>query len=191
MELTNRKIDSYSYSDYAKFDANFKCEIIWGEVIMMSPAPSFIHQDTIGKLFLELSNIIPKECKVILSPIDVFLDFKHNINECKNIVQPDIAVVCNKDKINYKGLLGTPDIIIEIVSPSSLHHDTITKYKLYENYEVKEYWMIFPEMKTVVVNTLEGKLYKNITFNCFNIENAILKSLIYEEIFIDLHKLFD
>jgi len=189
MELAKRKLDSYSFADYTNFEPDFKCEIILGKVVMMSPAPSFTHQDTIGKLFIELTNKIPKKCKVILSPIDVLLDFHEDYKLCKNIVQPDIVVLCNKDKITNKGIIEAPDLVLEIVSPSSLHNDTITKYNLYEKFGVKEYWIVFPEMRTIVVNTLENKSYNSEIYN-YNDTIIEAKSKLYEDLKINMELVF-
>lgn len=190
IEISNRKLDSYSFEDYSHFEPNFKCEIIWGKVVMMSPAPSFIHQDTIGKLFIELTNKIPPKCKVILSPIDVLLDFNEDFRQCKNIVQPDIVVLCNQDKITNKGIIGSPDLVIEIVSPSSLHNDTISKYNLYEKFGVQEYWIVFPEMRTIVINTLENDSYISETYN-YNDIIIEAKSKVFDALKINMEVVFE
>lgn len=126
---------------------------------------------------------------MILSPIDVLLDFNEDNRKCKNIVQPDIVVLCNKDKITNKGIIGSPDLVIEIVSPSSLHNDTITKYNLYEKFGVKEYWIVFPEMRTIVINTLENDSYISETYN-YNDTIIEAKSKLFDELRINMEVVF-
>ena len=117
MGITDRKLNSYTYRDYSTFPDEMRCEIIDGEVFMMSPAPSFKHQNITGNIFISISNKLKgKKCKPGIAPLDVFLDYNGDINDCKVIVQPDVIVVCDKNKIEKRGILGTPDLAIEVVS---------------------------------------------------------------------------
>jgi Uma2 family endonuclease len=94
-------------------------------------------------------------CEVYVSPFDVFLTDNETIENCKNIVQPDISVICDKNKLNYKGCLGGPDMIIEIVSPYNPSNDYVRKLSLYEHFKVREYWIINPMKETILVYTLD------------------------------------
>ena len=188
----SRKLDSYSYKDYMNFPDDFRCEIVEGFVVNMSPAPSFGHQNIVSKLNFEFSlSLKNKKCSVGLSPLDVFLDFTGNIHDCKVIVQPDLLVVCDKNKINEKGILGVPDLVVEVVSPSSITHDTKVKFDLYEKYEVPEYWLVFPELKSIVQNILKDNKYSSKTFIYEENSDISLISEKISAITVSLNELFD
>ena len=153
----NNKV--YTYADYLTFIENDSIEIIEGRILAMSPAPSRIHQKIISKIITELNNYITSnngECEVYPAPFDVILvNDDDEVNNSKNIVQPDISVICDKDKLNDKGCIGSPDMIIEVVSPYNPNNDYIKKLNLYDKYKVKEYWIVNPMKNTILVYTLE------------------------------------
>ncbi|MFN4082648.1 MAG: Uma2 family endonuclease [Bacteroidia bacterium] len=133
----------YTYFDYLKWQFKERVELIKGRIFKMSPAPATLHQIILRNIFVLLVNQIKKKCQVFCAPFDVRLNVK---NEAKDttVVQSDICIVCDESKIDEKGCNGSPDIIIEIVSPNSLKHDTETKFNIYEQSGVKEYWIVFP-----------------------------------------------
>ena len=148
---TNRKFD---YNDYLKWSDDQRWEIIDGEAYNMSPAPKVKHQKisikTIENFILNRNKL--KECDLFSAPTDVvFDDF--------NIVQPDIFIVCNKDKITEDNIQGAPDLIIEIISPSTAYKDTKIKKDLYEKFGVKEYIIIFPDLEMMERYVLENSKY--------------------------------
>ncbi len=158
MGTTARKTDSfYKYSDYLKWDDEIRREIIDGKIYLMVPAPTFHHQD----ISMCLSNLIyeflkGKDCKVVASPIDVVLvEEDEGEKDSRNVVQPDIIVVCDEEKITHKGIVGAPDICIEILSPHTSAKDKKEKFYLYEKYGVKEYWLVHPDDKTVTIFKLD------------------------------------
>lgn len=148
----------YTYADYITYGENEPIEIIEGEIYNMSPAPSRIHQ----KLITILSNILYNHiqanngpCEVYTAPFDVILkDNAIDTLKSLNIVQPDISVICDKNKLTDKGCTGSPDMIIEIVSPYNPSNDYVRKTYLYEKYAVKEYWIVNPMNKQILVYTL-------------------------------------
>lgn len=109
-------------------------QLIEGELIM-SPAPSYSHQRTVGRVFLKLSRLSEEKGlgEVLISPIDVYLDEK-------NVFQPDIAVLLKegKAKVEEKGIFGPPDVVVEILSPSTAYYDLIVKKEVYEKYKNTE-----------------------------------------------------
>jgi Uncharacterized protein conserved in cyanobacteria len=129
-------------------------QLIEGALIM-SPAPSYSHQRTVGKVFLKLSRLLEEkgQGEVLISSIDVYLDEK-------NVFQPDIVVLLKegKAKVEEKGIFGPPDVVVEILSPSTAYYDLIVKKGVYERAGVKEYWILDPNRKTFEIykNTEEG-----------------------------------
>lgn len=155
-EALKREKKIYTYSDYALWPDEERWEIIKGEAYSMAPGASDIHQDTSGELYLEFGNYLRgKTCRVYHPPFDVILPEEGETFEtASNIVQPDITVICDKNKITKKGCLGAPDLIIEILSPSSARRDTKDKRRLYQKFGVKEYWIADPVHKKVDVYRL-------------------------------------
>jgi Uma2 family endonuclease len=156
------KSNTYTYADYMKYPEGARIELIGGEIYNMSPAPSRIHQELITELVTIFNNYIKSNngnCKVYPSPFDVFLTDDDNIESCKNIVQPDISVICDKNKLNDKGCIGAPDLIIEIVSPSNPSSDYVRKLWLYESFKVREYWIINPMDKSILIYKLDDTMH--------------------------------
>ena len=154
-------IKTYTYKDYMLYDENEKIEIIDGNIYNMSPAPSRIHQKLITEILFRIRSYIETNngsCEVYPSPFDVIL--KNNdevIEDCKNIIQPDISVICDKNKLTDKGCTGSPDMIVEVVSPYNPNNDFIRKLNLYDKYKVKEYWIVNPIKKNILVYKLDEK----------------------------------
>ncbi|AYD39596.1 Uma2 family endonuclease [Clostridium fermenticellae] len=156
------KNNSYTYVDYMKYPENKRIELIEGTIYDMSPAPSRIHQGIIMELSTIINNYIKSNngnCKVYSAPFDVFLSNDDNINNCRNIIQPDISVICDKNKLDDKGCMGAPDLIIEIVSPFNPSNDYIRKLALYDLYKVREYWIVNPMKKSILVYRLDDTMH--------------------------------
>jgi Uma2 family endonuclease len=136
----------FTYGDYLSWDDGLRWELINGEAYDMSPAPSRMHQEISGDLFRQISSyLIDKPCKVYSAPFDVRLPESNEKDEdVTTVVQPDIVVVCDKSKLDEKGCKGAPDLVVEIVSPSTASMDYIKKLELYEKSHVKEYWIVHP-----------------------------------------------
>ncbi|MBF0405922.1 MAG: Uma2 family endonuclease [Candidatus Riflebacteria bacterium] len=143
-KIENRE---YTYSDISSFPAEERWEVILGELYNMTPAPCTRHQEISGSLFNKIYNFLEgKPCMVFHAPFDVRLPEKNQSDdETTTVVQPDILVVCDEDKIDEKGCRGAPDWIVEILSPSTRRKDLIIKTALYEKHKVKEYWVIYPD----------------------------------------------
>lgn len=176
----------YTYGDYLKFTDDEIVEIIDGRICAMSPAPSRIHQELIMELSAEIRNYIKSnngECKVYPAPFDVVLvDENENSNDSKNIVQPDISVICDKNKLTDKGCTGSPDMIIEIISPFNPSNDYVRKLNLYEQFKIREYWIVNPMKKNILVYTLTDNGYGMPDIYTFNDK---VKVNIYENLYID------
>lgn len=144
--------------------------------------PSSVHQRLSMILSNKLFNYISKKggsCEVFNAPFDVKLS-----EEPLTIVQPDVMVICDRDKIDDKRCNGAPDFIIEIVSLSNPMDDYVRKLYYYEKYGVREYWIVDPNRKVVIVNDFEaGKVGIQYTFD------AIIKVNIYDDLLIDFSEL--
>lgn len=152
----------YTYRKYCEIDNdNNRYEIIDGVPYMMA-APSRQHQRILGRLFAILYNYLnDKPCEVFISPFDVRLAiYGEAEDDIVNVVQPDIVVYCDESKHNEKGGIAAPDIVIEILSPSSIKNDKYRKFNLYEKAGVKEYWIIDGANEAVEIFVLENGMFK-------------------------------
>ncbi|MET4107893.1 Uma2 family endonuclease [Hymenobacter sp. UYP22] len=154
---------TYTYADYLTWRLKEVVELIRGKVRQMSPAPRVVHQRLssrfMGMIYAHLAH---QSCEVFHAPFDVRLT-KATPNgdaQITTVVQPDICVVCDPAKLDEKGCIGAPDWIIEIVSPGNASHDTKSKFDLYEENGVPEYWIVFPGEKTVSVFVLHEGRYQ-------------------------------
>lgn len=150
---------TYTYADYLKWTFDERLELIKGYIFKMSPAPAEIHQRILGVVGVELyNNLRGKPCRVYFAPFDVRLVRKSaNDQEITTVVQPDICVICDLQKIDEKGCLGAPDIVVEILSPGNNKTELKNKYEVYEEAGVKEYWIIQPQGKTFFKYVLNEK----------------------------------
>ena len=124
----------------------------------MAP-PSRTHQEISGALFAQLYNFLDgKKCRVYAAPFAVRLFERDGEapEDVDTMVEPDLSVVCDRSKIDKHGCKGAPDLVVEILSPSSLRHDRFVKLGLYQRAGVREYWIVDPEYKSVQVFTLDG-----------------------------------
>ena len=139
-----RKIDErFTYGDYLTWDDGKRWEIIDGEVYAMSPAPSLKHQRISRNITAAIAPYFKgKPCEPFEAPTDVVLDEY-------NVVQPDLLVVCDKSKLTAANVQGAPDLVIEILSPSTTVKDRREKMALYERFGVQEYLLIHPVDETV------------------------------------------
>ena len=152
----------YTYADYITWGEDVRCEIIDGVVYDMSPAPGWLHQELSTNLLIQLGVFLEgKPCKVFHAPFDVRLD---NESDDGSVVQPDIVVICNSEIISGTGCTGAPDMVIEILSPSTASKDMIIKYNRYLRAGVREYWIVDPKTKSVRVCVLKDGKYDSIDY---------------------------
>jgi len=180
---------TYTYSDYLKFDFEYMVELIRGKIFKMSPAPKIIHQNISTNLTRIISMFfINSLCKAYHAPVDVVLPVKNEKKQtATTVVQPDICVVCDTQKIEESCINGAPDLIIEILSPHTRKKDLQFKYGIYEETGVKEYWVVMPEEKLVEIFALENNHYKRVyTYT----ETDMLNSVIFPDLVVDLNEVF-
>ena len=148
---------SYTYADYLTWKFNEFVELIRGKVLRPMAAPTARHQRVSRRLCYGIEGFVRKgPCEMFDAPFDVRLTRSTGNGDAqiKTVVQPDIFVVCDRNKIDERGCLGAPDWIVEILSPGNLSHDTRTKFDLYEENGVREYWIVDPGLKAVVAYVL-------------------------------------
>ena len=154
----------YTYADYCSWDDGQRWELIDGVAYMLA-APGERHQRIAFVISGQLYNFLrgkKGQCRAYVSPFDVRLGAGGGEDE--TVVQPDLLVICDQGKIDDKGCKGAPDLVIEILSPSTSHHDTWVKFHLYRRAGVREYWIVDPDTKTVQVCTLHGRDYMTTTY---------------------------
>ena len=169
MEITNiDQLDfskQYSYADYLTWKFTETVELLRGKIAQMA-APIWRHQQVSYNVLLELGVFFKtRPCLVLPAPVDVRIPKKPNDPDDKvyTVVQPDICVLCHESGqySNKNGWVGIPDLVIEIVSPSTRKRDLGEKKDIYEEAKVKEYWVIFPLEKMVFLYELHHEKYKN------------------------------
>ncbi len=149
----------YTYSDYLMWQFTERVELIKGFIKKMSPAPSRIHQTIAINITVKLSQYLDnKLCSLFFAPFDVRLPVPNNKSNT-TVVQPDLCIICDEQKLDDKGCNGAPDLMVEILSPNNSKYDVDTKFRLYEESGVKEYWMVEPTEKIVLVYTLQNEKY--------------------------------
>jgi len=186
----------YSYADYLTWTDEVMREIIDGVVYLFS-APVRKHAKAVSNFLRESFMFLEKrksKCEIYTAPFDVRFPKNGETADDKifNVVQPDICVICDPSKLDDGGCLGAPDLIVEVISPSTSKRDLDFKFSLYEESGVKEYWVVYPNDKAVNVFILQpngkydkGKTYE-VIYNNTQVPVKTLKGLV-----IDLNELFE
>jgi Uma2 family endonuclease len=163
MPLSSRQSDGrrFSYADYRTWPDSERWELIDGVAYAMSPAPSRLHQDVVlgigAQAFVFLKD---HRCRAYVAPFDVRLPEGDAADDrIETVVQPDIVVVCNPDKLDEAGCRGAPDWIVEVLSPSTALKDQTAKRDLYERHGVREYWLVHPTDRVLIGYRLEQGAY--------------------------------
>ena len=183
----------YTYADYLTWQVQERVELIKGRIFKMSPAPLRYHQEISGALFGEFRAYLKKTaCKVFHAPFDVRLpklQEQRNDDDIYTVVQPDIVVVCDRKKLDRRGCIGAPDLIVEILSPSTAARDVKDKFALYEESGVREYWIAIPSEALLEVFKLDtqGKYRLD---RMYTREDTV-KVGIFEDLSISLMEVFE
>lgn len=160
-------------------------ERIDGVIYDMSPSPTSEHQRIVGRIYRDISGFLKgKTCESFTSPFDVYLDG----NESGDYVQPDITVICDANKIQHKGCVGVPDMVVEVLSPRTAKKDKSSKLRAYRRAGVRECWIVDPYNQTVEVYLIadEGNVFPTI----YNKEDIISVSIL-EGLGVNLQDIFD
>jgi Uma2 family endonuclease len=184
---------TYSYADYLLWWFEQRVELIKGQIFQMSPAPNRKHQKISVSLLIELGTFFKnKPCQLFSAPFDVRLLDKAKSSkkneEIYTVVQPDLSVICDETKLDDKGCIGAPDLIVEILSPGNSKKDLKIKYQLYEEAGVKEYWIVFPSemvLQQFVLNEI-GQYELKSSYA----EDEKFHAFIFPDLVIDLAEVF-
>lgn len=143
----------FTYGDYRTWDDGERWELIDGVAFNMSPAPSPRHQILLADLVRQFTSYLQgKPCRAIPAPLDVRLaESDEHDDDITTVVQPDLSIVCDRSRLDDSGYRGAPDLIVEILSPSTAQKDLKIKFARYERAGVREYWIVDPAVKTVMV----------------------------------------
>lgn len=180
---------SYTYDDYLLWQFEERVELIRGKLFKMSPAPNTRHQRMLGELHVQLRSCFNKQiCQVFLAPFDVRLPVSRRKGQDTTVVQPDLCVICDPNKLDERGCAGAPDLVIEILSPGNSKKEMREKFEVYEEAGVREYWLVNPLDNVVLVYVLnEAGKYIGLAPVT---EDQELRAAIFPELLIDLKEVF-
>lgn len=187
MALPQEKL--YTLADALTWDENERIELIYGYPMMMAP-PVRAHQRAVIAIGSQLYDYLEgKKCEVNVAPFAVrpFEEEGDRPEDVDTLVEPDITVVCDPKKLDDLGCKGAPDLIVEVLSPSSQRHDRLTKFNLYQRAGVREYWIVDPTSKSAQVFLLEDGRY---IAKDFGAEKDILRVNVLDDCVIDLSRVF-
>ena len=174
----------YTYEDYLNWPEEERVELIDGKIYYMA-APSKKHQELLRRLSNSFTNYLHgKSCDIYFAPFDVRIDLDIGKD---STFQPDLIVICDDEKLDEKGLNGSPDFVIEILSKSTASRDRVIKYNKYLRVGVKEYWIVDPFHETVIVNLLTSGKYMDKTYT----KGDVIKVEILDDLYINVTNLFD
>ena len=161
MGLSLRDPHLHTYGEYLTWPDERRYELIDGLAYAMSPAPSRQHQQLVGELFAQIhARLRGHRCQVYVAPFDVRLPRGNEADAAiDTVVQPDIAVFCDRSRLDDRGARGAPDWVIEVLSPATASHDQLLKRDLYERHGVTEYWLVHPADRLVTVYRLQAGGY--------------------------------
>lgn len=180
---------SYTYADYLLWQFQERLELIRGRIFPMSPAPSLTHQRISQALnFVFLSHFHRRPCQVFSAPFDVRLPVSRKKGQDATVVQPDLCIVCDEAKLDELGCAGAPDLVVEILSPGNSRKEMREKFQVYEEAGVREYWIVSPADRVVLVYIL-NEVGRYIGLAPATDED-LLRPHIFPELAIDLKEVF-
>jgi Uma2 family endonuclease len=185
---------TYSYADYLTWRLEETVELIKGKIMAMPPAPSLKHQNIITNLGGSLYQYFHKRpCKLFYAPFDIKLydsrKSKLRDQEVFSVVQPDLCVICDPEKLTEQGCNGAPDWIIEVLSPGNTKKEMHLKFDLYQENGVTEYWLVYPYEQAVYQFVLNQDAEKYQLFAMYAGDD-VAKSTLFPELHIDLADVF-
>ena len=183
---------TYSYADYLTWMFQDRLELFRGKIFKMSPAPSMYHQKVAGNIHGILWNKFKNHsCNLFVAPFDVrLLDSKKSKKDSDvyTVVQPDLCVICDENKLDSRGAIGAPDLMIEILSPGNSKKEMSHKYELYQEAGVLEYWIVNLVDKTIFIYTLKDGIFIG---QQPLIEESKMKSPLFPQLDFTLSELFN
>lgn len=190
MGVAARQGDSFSYADYLQWDDDTRWELVNGRAWAMTPAPGTRHQQILSELHGQIwQNLKGTPCQVLSAPFDVRLP-QHGTadSQIDTVLQPDLTVVCDTKRLDHRGCLGAPDMVVEILSPTTAQRDLQQKFAVYESHGVQEYWIVYPGENAVMVYILDpnGRYGNPGRYTA----NDTIQSVAVPAIFVDLKQVF-
>jgi len=184
----------YTYADYLTWKFEERVELIRGKLFKMSPAPSMSHQRISFNLSLQIGPYFKRHtCQVFAAPFDVRLPLppeRQAEDQIDTVVQPDLSIICDPNKLDERGCQGPPDWIIEILSPSTSIKDLTEKFDLYQHAGVREYWVVYPFEATLLIYTPDsGGNYQPLRPQPF-VATETVTPAIFPDLKVDLKEVF-
>ena len=180
--LAEQRSKRWTYEEYARLDDEQRYEIIDGE-LLMAPAPDWTHQDWSRKLFRRMDKFVMDRQlgEVAYAPVDVILD-------SENVVQPDLLFIArsNLSILQTRGVFGAPDLLVELISPSSVRRDRYMKKALYARFGVKEYWIVDTGNRALEIWKLQNRQFE---LHCMVEEKGKVTSLVLPGFEFDLSEI--
>ncbi len=193
MDTLNLNLNKrYTFADYLTWFDDKRRELIDGFIQLMTPAPLRNHQEVSTEILFNFrKHLKKKKCKVYAAPFDVRLPKNGETENDKiyNVVQPDIVVVCDLQKLDERGCLGAPDLIVEILSKGSSKRDLKDKFFLYESSGVKEYWIAYPNEKSINKFVLNSK--NKYELKGMFVEGDKISPSMFKDLHIDITEIFE
>jgi Uma2 family endonuclease len=179
----------YTYADYFQWKFEERVELIKGKIFKMSPAPNRFHQELAGDIYAMLHYFLRgKECKTYIAPFDVRLPRKSKDDkDIITVLQPDVCVICDLTKLDKRGCVGAPDIIVEVLSPGNNSREMKNKFEVYEEAGVREYWVVSPQNQTFLIHTLENGRFQ---LSPVKVPGDVVASSVLPGFSLDLTELF-
>ena len=170
----------WTYADYCRLDDDQRVEVLEGELSPMYPGPDLGHQDTVGALYtrMKVHSDAGHLGRVVIAPFDVILDDR-------NVVQPDVIFVSKgrQEILKERGVFGAPDLVVEVISPSSLSRDRNRKRKLYARFGIREFWIVDRRNESIEVFVLRQGEYE---LHSFAAEKGLVKSSVLKGFSLNL-----
>ena len=166
MAVLQRDTDYHTYADYLTWSRDYGDELINGTAyVRQPPAPGWSHQQVVGEIYRQVATALKgKPCRVGIAPSDVRLPKSNeHDDQVDTVVQPEVFIVCDRQKLDERGTRGAPDWIGEVLSPSTARHDRLRKVPAYERAGVREVWLVHPLDRTLTIYRLEAGHYGRAT----------------------------
>jgi Uma2 family endonuclease len=162
MAVLKRDSQYHTYADYLVWSRTYGDELIDGTAYVREPpAPSATHQVIVGELHRQIANALKgSPCRAYVAPLDVRLPkSSEEDDKVDTVVQPDVLIVCDREKLDGRGARGAPDWLVEVLSPSTARHDRVVKIPAYERAGVREVWLVHPVDRKLAIYRLEAGRY--------------------------------
>ncbi|XSG83916.1 MAG: Uma2 family endonuclease [Methylohalobius sp. ZOD2] len=147
-----------TYADYLTWPDDERWELIEGVPYSMAPAPTRRHQEMVGEIYRQFANQLEdRRCRVYVAPFDVRLSAPDAADsEIDTVLQPDVSVFCDPDRLDDRGAKGAPDLVVEVLSPATAAKDLTVKREVYSRHGVREYWVLEPVDRVLMIWQRQG-----------------------------------